>query len=491
MGGQWVPITFVRYYSGHTVPDLFVPNLQIEFNDNCEATITWDVPIMVENIVGYNVYRNDELIAEGIEETSYTDTDFESPMMHEWCVMYITQEGYLSQAACVSDSCTPKYTIAATATEGGSISPNGEITVIHGSDASFSFASDYGYALSQVLINGVNVPEAVETGSYTFENVMSDQAIEAVFQLSEYTIVVSAGNGGAISPSGNVGVNHGDTRTFTITPDGGYDIAQVLVDGVNKPAAVSQGTYTFADIAEDHTIEALFVIRTYTITAMAEENGSISPDGETNVNHGDSQVYTITPNTGYKIAKVLVDGINNEAAVASGSYEFADVTEDHNIKAQFEKQTYTIIASAGEGGTITPAGETTVLYGGSVFYSMKADDGYKITKVLVDGNEVYNGSVMGMSYELVNVSSNHTIHVEFALDTAIDNVDGNTFAVYPNPTTGPITVEGLIKNTCISLFDIAGNKVFETTETEFDIAHLKNGIYMLKAGDKTVKVIKR
>ena len=72
----------------------------------------------------------------------------------------------------------------------------------------------------------------------------------------DYVIKASAGTGGSISPSGNVSVRKGGDQTFTITPDKGYAVADVKVDGKSVGAVRS---YTFKDIKESHTIEVSFV----------------------------------------------------------------------------------------------------------------------------------------------------------------------------------------------------------------------------------------
>ena len=70
-----------------------------------------------------------------------------------------------------------------------------------------------------------------------------------------YTITASAGTGGSISPSGSVSVREDTDKTFTITPDSGYHISDVLVDGKSVGAVTS---YTFDNVQKRHTIEAIF-----------------------------------------------------------------------------------------------------------------------------------------------------------------------------------------------------------------------------------------
>lgn len=70
-----------------------------------------------------------------------------------------------------------------------------------------------------------------------------------------YTVSASAGEGGSISPSGKTSVDKGDDLTFAITPDEGYVVDDVLVDGVSVGSVTS---YTLRDVAKSHTISASF-----------------------------------------------------------------------------------------------------------------------------------------------------------------------------------------------------------------------------------------
>lgn len=71
-----------------------------------------------------------------------------------------------------------------------------------------------------------------------------------------YTILVTAGNGGGIHPSGTVEVEEGESVTFTLYPDEGWDVSQLIIDGESVAPA---GSYTFEKVKDDHTIYAVFV----------------------------------------------------------------------------------------------------------------------------------------------------------------------------------------------------------------------------------------
>jgi hypothetical protein len=143
------------------------------------------------------------------------------------------------------------------------------------------------------------------------------------------TITATAGENGAISPSGATLVAIGVDETYAITPDTGYHIADVLVDGVSVGAVDS---YTFKNIAADHTIAASFAIDKFDITASAGANGSITPSGTISVDYGQDPVFTITPDPGYSVLDVLVDGVSVGAVT---TYTFNDVAAAHTISATF------------------------------------------------------------------------------------------------------------------------------------------------------------
>ncbi len=150
-------------------------------------------------------------------------------------------------------------------------------------------------------------------------------------ETGDHTITSGAGPNGTITPIGSVGVADGSDQTFVITPDLGYSIEDVIVDGVSEGAVDS---YTFTNVTSDHTITASFVPggQSYTITATAGLNGSISPAGSVEVVEGSDRSFSITADQGYDIADVLVDGVS--AGILT-SYTFFKITADHTIGAVF------------------------------------------------------------------------------------------------------------------------------------------------------------
>lgn len=147
--------------------------------------------------------------------------------------------------------------------------------------------------------------------------------------VEEYTITSSAGAGGSISPSGSFVFLGGESQEFIITPDTGYQIEYVILNG----NIICTDPIVTITINANYSIHATFSLIDYTITASADAGGSISPDGANFVPYGESLNFIITPNLGYAIEDVLVDLISVGPVT---SYLFETVTENHTIHASFE-----------------------------------------------------------------------------------------------------------------------------------------------------------
>jgi len=241
-------------------------------------------------------------------------------------------------------SCIPIVydTIIATAGANGNINPSGTVIVEEGEDQTFTFSADNGYEVDELLVDGVNVPDSIAGGSYTFVNVTANHTISVSFKAiaTTHTITATAGSNGSISPSGAVNVTEGGEQTFTFTADNGYEIDQVLIDNINYPSAVANGFYTFSNVTANHSIHVTFSLLgavKYTITASAGANGTITPNGTISVTEGNNQAFTFTANSNYEIDQVLIDNVNNPAAVTAGSYTFVNVTANHSIAVSFKE----------------------------------------------------------------------------------------------------------------------------------------------------------
>ena len=221
----------------------------------------------------------------------------------------------------------PSSTIMASAGPNGSISPSGSVSVPEGLDQAFTITPATGYHVAAVLVDGASVGAVT---SYTFTNVGSEHTISATFaENAPSTITASAGEGGIITPSGAVSIESGASQYFYFAPATGNRVLDVVIDGTSVGAMMA---YNFINVGSNHTISVTFTPDVYTITATAYDNGSISPAGGTVVSKGGSQTYTITPDPGYTVSYVTVDGAY-EGPITS--FTFDNVRMNHEITAYF------------------------------------------------------------------------------------------------------------------------------------------------------------
>lgn len=416
--------------------------------------------------------------------------------------------------------------VTATAGEGGTITPAGQTLVKKGTSKTFDIAPAQGYEIVNVNVDGADLGPI---SYYTFQRVGVDHTISATFQKAQQsgdtvTLTTTANEGGTVAPAGQTTYVSGQAVDVTFTPDQGYQLASVKVNG--RTVDVTDGAYTlvmdqsyavsaafekipdvpvvmfqndFEDVAGDSfpfhgwTVKVQDTSSTwkqYTYYNWKNEGNDSKHAYISNDWKGAQDEYLISPVvdlSGTRDGVLTFDfaygeyGIKNKTFTAtveastdggktwnaiwnfqdsytgqqasnyiiSGSAEvpvpaeynvdgvqfafrYVHPNEDttgqlaiDNVKLMAVEdgpvaQKYTITATAGEGGSITPAGEVSVKEGASQTFAIAAQEGYAIADVLVDGQSV--GAVDSYTFE--NVTANHTIAALFtktASDVQFDN----------------------------------------------------------------------
>ena len=125
-----------------------------------------------------------------------------------------------------------------------------------------------------MLVDNVSVGTPA---SYTFSAINANHTLAASFAPITWTITASAGALGSIAPSGAVSVNQASSQAFTITPQTGAHVNDVLVDGVSVGAVTG---YTFSNVVAAHTIAASFAADPLSLTVTHTGTGAVtkSPD---------------------------------------------------------------------------------------------------------------------------------------------------------------------------------------------------------------------
>jgi uncharacterized protein YjdB len=319
------------------------------------------------------------------------------------------------------------FTISATFDPtGGHITFSGITTVNAGDSKTYDIIPVSTYSIADVLVDGASVG-AVTT--YTFSNIQANHTITATFTQGTFTVDVSTTPGGSITHSGVQTVAYGTSLSsgtypntyFIVTPDAGFHIASVMINGSNIGTPTNFGiTY----ITSNQTVVVNFAPDTATndIVATAGAGGTITPSGTTAVPFGTDQTYVITPDPGFQIDTLTIDGLG---VARNPSYTFTNVIMPHTIGVTFIQSSFEITAISDPNGTIipdgmtlSPAGVATIPVNGSVLFRMTPNPGYMLMDIIMDGvagNFQPNGN--GFFYQgFTMVRANHTIQPVFAPD---------------------------------------------------------------------------
>jgi len=177
---------------------------------------------------------------------------------------------------------------------------------------------------------------------------------------------------------------------------------KVFTDGLN--AAITWDPST--QVITMSSSKASFNPNLKWITVLYPEKDTINPSGIISVGSSDSITFNIISNQLSKIKDVKVDGVSVGAV---STYTFSNVTQDHTIEATFTVPSFTIKASSGTGGAISPSGTVVVTSIENKTFEILPNNGYLIKDVKVDNQSV--GPVSTFTFS--NITSNHTIYAEF------------------------------------------------------------------------------
>jgi hypothetical protein len=296
------------------------------------------------------------------------------------------------------------FTITAVAGANGTISPSGSVSINYGANQSFTVTASTGYHIADFMVNGTSVLGSAVDGKYTVSDVTEDTMISVSFAVNTYSVTVNVGTNGSSNLASQT-VNWNSTLDFVFTPDAGYHVSNVLVNGTSVGTANSLSI----TVTEDTSVGVSFAIDTFAITVTQGANGLIT--GPSSVNYGAYTAFTIVPSTGYHIVDVVVDGASKGAV---SSYTISNVQAAHMITAIFAINTYTLTVTQSANGVIAP-GTTTVNYGSSQSFTITANAGYHVVDVVVDS--VSQGAVS--SHTFTNVQAAHMITATFAISTFI------------------------------------------------------------------------
>ena len=342
------------------------------------------------------------------------------------------------------------YSLSIQSGAGGSVSYDGttitnttrSFTVAEGTSATITISPNSGYRLSRLTVNGTNVTSSVSNNKYTINNITTNTSVVVAFEqipVTTYSLSIQSGAGGSVSYDGTTVTNktqsftvaEGTSATITISPNSGYRLSRLTVNGTNVTSSVSNNQYTISNITANTTVVATFEqipATTYSLSIQSGAGGSVSYDGTTvtnttrsfTVNEGTSATITITPNTGYKLSKLTVNGTNVTSSVSNNKYTINSISANMTVVVTFVQITYTLSVQATGNGTVTynstatknNTNSFTVNHGSSATLTISADNGYRLASLKVNGTNV-TSSVSNNQYTISSITANTTVVASF------------------------------------------------------------------------------
>ena len=246
----------------------------------------------------------------------------------------------------------------------------------------------------------------VDTTNY---KTITDIDIEVNVKNTFDVITSVPGGNGTITPS-KIDVIEGSKVKITFTPNTGYMIDKVLVNGIEKTATGNEIEIT---VDEEKTVEVSYKKIPFTITVEEVTGATVDPDGLVTVSYGDNKDFTITANTGYKLVKVLVNDV--EKALDGNTLKLKNITSNMKIKVVVEKIEYKVIEGAEQTYTITE--DTEARFKIDADYSLFNNKVY-VDNVLVDSSNYTSKSgstiiVLNKDYVDTLAVGEHTLKVAF------------------------------------------------------------------------------
>ena len=257
----------------------------------------------------------------------------------------------------VSVTFVQEYTVTVTADKGGKVLLDGEAvtekTYKEGTEVELSVAADDDYQIESIAIDGTQ-EDIADTASFTKKLTVDKDTTIAVKFIRVYTVTVTydsqhgtvetdpAAQGGEVEA---VLVKQGGTLTIKATPNENYRVSEVEIDGKaesfddNRYVKDTPFTRDIKNITAPHTIKITFAPTLQTITVISGENGKVEYHPE-KVSYNDSVDFTITPEDGYIIDTITVDGADVKANVKRAtekSYQLllTEVQRDTKVTVTF------------------------------------------------------------------------------------------------------------------------------------------------------------
>ena len=307
------------------------------------------------------------------------------------------------------------YTIKTSCSAGGSVSAS-SYSVLYGEDVTFTVTPSEGYEIESITLNGNDITSSFSNGSYTLKGVTADQELYATFKPLVYAVHITCGSNGTVTADSET-VAYGQSISFTITPNEGYMIEEVLYNGNDVTNKVKNGKYTVTNVQGEVHLSVTFKIAEFNISVVCGEGGSVTSSAQF-VGYGESVTFTITPDEGREIESVILNGVDITNDVVNGQYTVYNIKDHIVLTVSFGYGDIAMEISCSQGCQIQindvmlGSGElsTLIQYGSDVTICLYPDRGYSIAFVTINGEDV-TSKFENNTYVMRNVTEHKNIKV--------------------------------------------------------------------------------
>ena len=353
------------------------------------------------------------------------------------------------------------HKMTASAGEGGTISPEGVVSLRKPRLPRVKIQPNDGYVINEIIVTPEQTSNELKitkdsdgnwlSAIYYVNSQTEDFSIHATFKKIKFEIEASSNDLGTITPNGNVVANLGSTQKFTLKPNVDCRLSKLIVNDKEVDLATqiqyssdqSEAYFSLEDIKQDYTIEAefeeipiiipgpSFVIKTHNLSIVAGEGGSITPNGNMLLGESTYIVFVVKADEGYEIDKVTFNGsetfdnLSTELPVGrndEAKYWLIGTKVDLEVVATFKK--IDTISSTTDGNTDVTTSTTD---GNTDSTSSTTDGNIGTTTSTTDGNTDSTSSTTDVNIgTTTSTTSGNTDSTTSTTDNNLDTTSSNT-----------------------------------------------------------------
>ena len=316
---------------------------------------------------------------------------------------------------------------------------------------------------NEEVVAGNKEYSATYTENNDTENYTTETILVTVYGKSKVNLNTSVNGIGGIISSSKTDILEGTTETIIFTPNAGYEIDKVEVNGVDKTSSTINNKLDVVLGNNDINVVVTYKVIEYTITIKDITNATIDPSGIIKVDYNSNKEFIIKANPGYKLVSVKVNGVEKISDIVNDKLTLENILADAEIVVVAQKNVYEITEGANQKYIISKNNDA--MFKINADYSKFENSGkVYVDDVLVDKSNYTSTSgstIITLKKEYIDTLAVgvHTLKVEFNDGEATTTVTLANLKEETNPKTGD-NIGLYIITGIISTLGIAGTGTY-------------------------------